>query len=161
MPWAATVRLTLEVPDPEAAVSTRAACDRIESLGGLVHQNRPEHEVGVADAYDLLRKAIRERLQVIGTYGGHRREFCPHAIGTSRGEMRCLGLQFGGGSSKGAMTATNAGWRCFRVRGLSGLSTRPGAWHTLPQTRPQTCIDAIDLEIDHSTRGPGPQSQPA
>jgi hypothetical protein len=98
---------------------------------------------------DLLRRALRERLQVLAIYDGHAREFCPHVLGTTEGEARCLGYQFGGAGSRGPITPATASWRCFRVDGLGDVRLREGAWHADPRPRgPQTCVREVELEVE-------------
>jgi hypothetical protein len=40
------------------------------------------------------------------------------------------------------------GWRCFAVERLSRVELSAGGWHTEPHSRPQTCIDEIDFDVD-------------
>jgi len=95
--------------------------------------------------YALLRRAIEGRLQVHATYAGHRRRLCPHVLGTKDGEPRALCFQFAGGSSRGLEPGGD--WRCLSLAGLSDLSVHPGSWHTTAHSQPQSCIDAVDLEV--------------
>ena len=44
--------------------------------------------------------------------------------------------------------AGGGGWRCLAVEKLSEVELRTGDWHTGPRSRPQTCIDEIDFDID-------------
>jgi len=44
--------------------------------------------------YELLRRAIVERRQVVAVYDGLRRELCPHRLGTKNGRLQCLFYQF-------------------------------------------------------------------
>lgn len=101
------------------------------------------------DALSLLREAIRSKHQVVGTYHGLRREFCPHVLGATKGEPVCLAYQFGGDSSGPLHAGSDANWRCFRVRELSGLTARPGVWHTCaPKTgNRQTCVEVVELQV--------------
>ncbi len=46
------------------------------------------------ETYALLEHAIAHREQVIATYDGERREFCPHVLGTKNGARHVLGYQF-------------------------------------------------------------------
>lgn len=98
---------------------------------------------------DLLRRAVRERLQVVATYDGHAREFCPHVLGATGGERRCLGFQFGGAGSKGPVTPASAAWRCFRVDKLGDVSLRAGPWHTDARPLgPQHCVREVELQVE-------------
>lgn len=102
-----------------------------------------------SENYNLIRQAIMRKQQVIAEYNGHRRELCPHAIGTKNGREQALFVQFGGSSASGLGTA-EANWRCIPVDGLRNVSIRTGKWHTADNhSQPQTCIDEIDIEVDH------------
>ena len=95
----------------------------------------------------LLHQAIREKKQVLATYDGHAREFCPHVLGYKNNELRVLGYQFGGTSSKGAVRGE---WKCFIVANLSSCYLRDGQWHTDPAhvySRSQHCIDKITTQV--------------
>ena len=95
--------------------------------------------------YALLRRAIEERLQVHAAYGGHRRRLCPHVLGIKNGEPRALCFQFAGGSGRGL--EPGGGWRCLPLAGLSDVSVHAGRWYTTSYSQPQSCIDAVDLEV--------------
>ncbi len=98
--------------------------------------------------YDLIRQAILNKEQVFVTYDGHRREMCPHVIGTKNGREQALFYQFGGSSRSGLSIDPRKNWRCIPINGLSAVSVQKGEWHTGPNhTRPQTCVDAIDVEV--------------
>jgi hypothetical protein len=100
----------------------------------------------VTDVYSVVRDAIIDRQQVIATYGGHRREMCPHVIGTKGGRRQALFFQFAGSSSRGLPAGGD--WRCLPTDGLSDVSTRAGEWHTGPgDVRQQTCVDTVDVEV--------------
>ena len=96
----------------------------------------------------LLQKAIRERKQVVGYCNGLPREFCPHILGTKRGEWRTLVWQFGGESSRGGADLPN--WRGFELKDLDQITLRDGAWHRGWETgrRQQHLIDVIDTVVD-------------
>jgi hypothetical protein len=100
----------------------------------------------LADVYELIRTAILERQQVLATYEGHRRELCPHVLGTKDGRRQALFFQFGGGSS----TALPRGgdWRCLPLDGLEDVVVREGPWHTAGGLQElETCVDEIDVEV--------------
>ncbi len=98
------------------------------------------------DNYALLEQAIERRAQVIATYDGAAREFCPHALGTKNGTHHVLAYQFGGGSAHGL--PPNGEWRCFAMDRLTNLTMRPGPWHTAPNIfNPQSCLDTIDVVV--------------
>jgi hypothetical protein len=100
-------------------------------------------------AYDLLREAILERRQVTAVYRGLPREFCPHILGTKGDKQHCLGYQFGGLSTCGAIVPGSANnWRCFDVDELSQVALRDGPWFAASNWdgRP-TCVDVIDVAV--------------
>jgi predicted DNA-binding transcriptional regulator YafY len=98
------------------------------------------------DTYALLERAILHREQVLATYEGEEREFCPHALGTKGQRRHVLAYQFGG-SSRSALPSRGE-WRCFEVDLLENASTRTGPWHTAPNVfNPQTCLDEIDIVV--------------
>ncbi len=101
------------------------------------------------DIYALLEHAILHREQVVATYEGEIREFCPHALGTKGQKRHVLGYQFGGASRSGLPAGGE--WRCFEVDNLDGVATRPGPWHTAPNVfNPQSCLDVIDVVVQAS-----------
>ena len=100
----------------------------------------------MTDVYSVVREAIVNRLQITAVYGGHRREMCPHAIGTKGGKPQALFFQFGGSSSTGLPPGGE--WRCIPISGLSDVASQSGRWHTgTSHTQTQTCIDAVDVEV--------------
>ena len=54
-----------------------------------------------SNTYEIVRKAIIEKKQIVAEYQGHKREMCPHVIGKKYGENQALFYQFGGTSSSG------------------------------------------------------------
>jgi hypothetical protein len=97
----------------------------------------------------LLHHAIREKKQVVGTYDGHSRQFCPHVLGYKDGELRVLVYQFGGTSSTGPVRGE---WKCFLVSKLSSLFLRDGQWHTDASHRllgSQQCIDTVTVQVSY------------
>lgn len=99
--------------------------------------------------YDIIRSAIKNKQQVTATYQEHVRELCPHVIGTKNGREQALFYQFGGTSSKGEITPEQGAWRCLLIADLSNVSVRNGDWYTgANHSRPQTCVDKIDLEVE-------------
>jgi hypothetical protein len=99
----------------------------------------------VPDAYSIVRQAILDKDQIVATYQGHRRELCPHVIGTKGGRRQALFFQFGGSSSSGLPPGGE--WRCMPIDGLGDVTSRSGQWHTGAHTRPQTCVDDVDVEV--------------
>jgi hypothetical protein len=100
----------------------------------------------VPDVYELIRRATLAKQQILATYNGHRRELCPHVIGTKDGRRQALFFQFGGGSSSGLPAGGE--WRCLAVDELEDVVVRDGPWHTgTDHGYPETCVDAIDVEV--------------
>lgn len=100
------------------------------------------------DPYTLVKQAILDQAQVIATYRGHRREMCPHVIGTKDGRRQALFFQFAGGSSSGLPPGGE--WRCIPVDQLTDVVAQPGEWHTSTgHSKPQTCVDYVDAEIPY------------
>ena len=99
--------------------------------------------------YKLLRKAIRQKLQIVATYDGHLRELCPHVLGIKHARQQALFYQFGGTSSSGPLVPDSPdNWRCIPVDGLSDVRIRSGPWHTSGNyVNPQTCVDEIDVRV--------------
>ncbi len=98
------------------------------------------------DVYSLVRGAIERRQQVHAVFDGHRRQLCPHAVGTRNGQPRALFFQFGGTSSRGLEPGGD--WRCLPLEGLGEVSVQEGPWHTRTHSQPQSCIDEVDLEVE-------------
>jgi hypothetical protein len=97
-----------------------------------------------------LRLAILTRQQVVGLYGGHVREFCPHVLGRKQGEPRCLVYQFGGSSQTGPITPRSPdNWRCLKVDQLEVIQLRPGPWFSGPShERDQRCVDLVEIDSE-------------
>lgn len=103
--------------------------------------------------YSEIRSAIADKKQVVATYGGYRREMCPHAIGLGpAGNEQVLFYQFAGGSSKGDASTLEEKdrWRCMALAALQDVEIRDGEWQSAGNhSMPNTCIKEIDLEVDH------------
>jgi hypothetical protein len=97
----------------------------------------------MSDTYAIVRQAILDKRQIVATYRGHRREMCPHVIGTKNGREQALFFQFAGSSNSGLPPGGE--WRCIPIEDLTDISSRPGRWHGAAGTRPQTCVDRIDV----------------
>ncbi|WP_115786602.1 hypothetical protein, partial [Escherichia coli] len=70
--------------------------------------------------YDLIAKAIKEKLQVPAYYQGFYREKCPHALGSKKGRKQALFYQLGGESSKGTVTTGSTfNWSCYTRDGIT------------------------------------------
>lgn len=100
--------------------------------------------------YDIVRDAILNKKIVTATYRGRKRIMCPHTLGTKRGRPQALFYQFAGESSSGiGPDGDPENWRCMFLDELSDVdSIADGGWHTAPNhSRPQTCVDTIDVEV--------------
>ena len=99
--------------------------------------------------YALVRNAILAEQQVTCSYGGYRRELCPHIIGTNKdGEEAVLAWQFGGGSS-GPLPQ----WRCLKLANVRDPRARDGRWHEGGSHKSeQSCVAKFDLDINIHVR---------
>lgn len=97
--------------------------------------------------YELFADAIRNKMQIICTYDGHYREFCPHTLGRGpKGNPQALCFQFGGSSNSGL--PAGGSWRCVSLDRVLDASSRVGEWYTRDDhTRPQTCVKDPDVEV--------------
>jgi hypothetical protein len=96
--------------------------------------------------FQILKQAILEKKQVIGSYDGFPCEMCPHVVGLKRGIPNVLSFQFAGGSK--TELPPGGEWKCMRVDGLLNLSLRDGPWHTRDDhSEPQRCVDEIEIEV--------------
>lgn len=96
--------------------------------------------------YLELREAVLSRSPIVVRYKGYDRLVCPHTLGTKNGREKVLTYQYGGGSSSGLPAGGE--WRCMFVNELEFLGVQSDDdWHTDPRhSRPQTCVDAVDVE---------------
>jgi hypothetical protein len=103
----------------------------------------------LSPTYTVFRNAILAERQVICTYGGHRRELCPHIIGTDKdGEEAVLAWQFGGESS-GKLPQ----WRCLKLANVRDARARDGRWQEGGSHKSeQRCVAKIDLDINIHVR---------
>ena len=102
------------------------------------------------NTHALVASAIRQRLTLVARYGGHRRELCPHLLGTKDGRAQVLCYQFAGGSDSGLEPdGSPANWRCLRVDQLELLAMVGGPWHTASDyaAATQTCVDAMEVAV--------------
>jgi hypothetical protein len=99
--------------------------------------------------YTLFRNAILAEQQVTCTYGGRRRELCPHIVGTNKdAEEAVLAWQFGG-ESNGKLPQ----WRCLKLTNVRDARARDGRWHEGgSHTSEQRCVANIDLDINIHVR---------
>lgn len=74
----------------------------------------------------LIERAIDGCYQIVATYDGLCRAFCPLAIGTFKRDRRVLGFQFEGQS--GSNLPDGGALRCLRLDKLEGVELREGPW---------------------------------
>jgi hypothetical protein len=96
--------------------------------------------------YELIRKAVRERQQIVFTYNEHPREACPVILGYGRNDEEAVfAYQFAGRTSEGLLPQ----WRCFHLEKIRGLQFRSGTWFEGASHRqPQTCIRFVDVDAN-------------
>ena len=101
------------------------------------------------NTYQKIKDAIINKKQVVATYNGHRREMCPHCLGSKSGREQALFYQFGGTSSSGVVVPNGRdNWRCIPIAGLADVHVVDGPWYTADNhSRPNTCVDLIDVEV--------------
>jgi hypothetical protein len=102
-------------------------------------------------SYQLVRQAILEQKSITAMYSGIPREMTPHVIGTKFGKQQCLCYQYGGQSSSRPIEpdGSAANWRCVEIAKLSNVAIVDGR-HTAPtHSRPQTCVDVVDVEVPY------------
>lgn len=116
----------------------------LNNIVEVQQRTRSEPGAAVRDVYSIVRQAILDEDQIVATYSGHRREMCPHVIGTKNERRQALFFQFAGSSSSGVPAGGE--WRCIPIDGLSDVASQPGEWHTSSHSQPQTCVDGIDIE---------------
>lgn len=114
-------------------------CDPLDRAAGKPVPTPP------VSALEVLRDAIRKRLQVSAMYGGKDRHFCTHVLGYKNGSAHCLVYQFAGESGSNPIVPRSPhNWRCFEVAGLSEVRPTAGPWHTDDwDFRSQTCVDEV------------------
>jgi hypothetical protein len=99
--------------------------------------------------YELIKEAIKRRHQIRADYQGRRREMCPHVLGHKNGRAQGLFYQFAGESKSGLKPlGSSDNWRCFCIDELTGVQVVAGPWYTAPHSRPQTCVDVVDVSAE-------------
>lgn len=103
-----------------------------------------------SESYLVIRRAMENMQNIVTEYQGKRRELSPHTLGLKDGREKVLSYQFGGESSSGLAPRNSASnWRCMFVAEMESVKiSEQREWHTAPShTRPQTCIDDVDIEV--------------
>ena len=104
-----------------------------------------------SNTYEIVRKAIIEKKQIVAEYQGHKREMCPHVIGKKYGKNQALFHQYGGTSASGNIVqGSKKNWRCIKIDELRIVEVRDGEWHSFSyHTKRHTCVDEVDVEVDY------------
>ena len=104
-----------------------------------------------SNTYEIVRKAIIQKKQIVAEYQGHKREMCPHVIGKKYGENQALFYQFGGTSSSGIIVpGSKKNWRCIKIDELRNVEVRDGKWYSFSDHKePQNCVDEVVAEVKY------------
>lgn len=71
----------------------------------------------------LLKAAVESKQPLSFEYQGLTRQVCPHMVGRAKdGRIVCHAYQYGGQSSKGAVTPDSGGWRFFYLAEIEGVA---------------------------------------
>ena len=98
------------------------------------------------DTWETLAHAIEHQRQVLATYNGRPRAFCPHALGTKGSTRHVLVYQFDAARRIGERPTT--GWRCLEVDLLEDVSLQDGEWRSAPNVfNPQSCLDVVNVVV--------------
>jgi general stress protein 26 len=101
--------------------------------------------------YRIVWQAIRNRQQITFTYDGAHRETFPHILGYSTfGKEAVFAYQVGGERSEGKRLAPEGGWGCFSLDRVTDIQLRDGrGWRGgTRHSRPQTCIQRVDVDVN-------------
>tara|TARA_R110002072_G_C7823946_1_gene523605 strand:+ start:229 stop:558 length:330 start_codon:yes stop_codon:yes gene_type:complete len=97
--------------------------------------------------YEIFREAVLSARPIRCHYHGYERLVCPHVIGRKNGAEQVLTYQYGGGSRSGLPPTGE--WRCMRIAEATSAEVISGDWRTDHRhSRPQTCVDQIDVEVE-------------
>lgn len=98
-------------------------------------------------SYQTIKSAVQNGQCLTAMYQGRIRHFSPHAIGQGPdGSDNVMGYLYAGESSRPLPEAGE--WRCFRVDGLSEVTTNNDPWHTRDDhSRPNRCVTQVDAEV--------------
>lgn len=100
-----------------------------------------------SDTYELFRKAMAARRQIVCTYNGLRREVCAVILGHTRGEEKALTYQFGGDTS--STLPPGGEWRCLALSKVSDVELRDGPWRTGgSHSASQSCVESVDFDVN-------------
>jgi hypothetical protein len=97
--------------------------------------------------YDLFRRAMVSKKQIICLYDGYVRKLCPVVLGHTQGQEKVLTYQFGGESKSGLPRAGE--WRCLWLSKVREAELREGPWHTgNAHAKPQGCVESVDYDVN-------------
>ena len=105
----------------------------------------------MTETYDVVRRALILRQQVIAVYRGRLRKMCPHVIGTKMGKEKALFYQFGGDSESGLeVLGSSKNFRCVFLEDLAVVEILDGRWMTAAggswKMHAQGCVDWVDIQ---------------
>lgn len=97
----------------------------------------------------ILGRAIENKTALSCNYQGYYREFCPHCLGSSKGNPRVLVYQFGGQSSAGEITdLTERNWRLMDPLQMDALELIDAARHTHDSySGPGRLLDVAEIAV--------------
>lgn len=97
-----------------------------------------------SQTYRRFAEAMRERKQVLCSYDGYPREFCPIILGHTGGRETALVYQFAGGSKSRVPD-----WKCMHLANARSVELRDGPWHAgSSHRRAQSCVEIVDLDVN-------------
>ena len=100
--------------------------------------------------YDLIYKAISNKMSITCFYNGYLRKMTPHVLGTKNGGINALFLQYDGGSSKGLGTDLSKNWRCIPINDITDMQINNDGFYTANNhSKAQSCVELVDVEIDY------------
>ena len=100
--------------------------------------------------YSIIKQAIKNRECVTCNYNGYLRKMTPHVLGTKNRTEQALFYQYDGQSSSGLSSDPTKNWRCIPINKITNLTTNTDSFQTANNhSRPQTCVDTIDVEVDY------------
>lgn len=98
------------------------------------------------EIYEVFRKAVLQRQQILADYAGSRRGFCPHALGWRGGEAYSLCYEFLS-VEEPLLNECEGAWCCIRLADVGRAVLREGTWHTDLNTPPPVCLDQVDVRV--------------
>ncbi|AUC55141.1 hypothetical protein CDO87_19090 [Sagittula sp. P11] len=100
------------------------------------------------NVYGKIREAVETKKAIRVIHKGHKRDVCPHVIGSKNGHDKVLTYQFAGYSSSGLPPGGE--WRCMFISDITSVEILGADWQTgVGHSQTQTCVDQIDVEVDY------------